>query len=238
MIPIRDNIRPSTKPVVSWAIIGACIAVHIAQMLDQSPPAPYLTEWAVVPRNLIDPGAWLDAGIVRVFGSLVASQFLHGDILHLASNMLFLWVFGDNVEDRLGHVRFAFFYLACGIIAALVQSLLTWFPKTPMLGASGAIAGVLGAYFVLFKGAWVRSVVLIFIFPIFVDIPALLFIGLWFILQTANALYSIGPLPAAGGAGVAFAAHAAGFVAGILLLRLFIPRRAQPNARVVRWEVE
>jgi membrane associated rhomboid family serine protease len=159
-------------------------------------------------------------------------------VLHLGFNMLFLWVFGDNVEDRLGHARFLIFYLACGVIAGLAQSLLSWFPSVPMLGASGAIAGVLGAYFVLFKTAWIRSIVILFIIPIFIEIPALIFIGLWFVLQSVNALYSLGPLPASGSPGVAFGAHVAGFVAGILLLKLFLPTERHPQARVVRWEVE
>jgi len=238
MIPIRDSIPSRTTPYVSYTILGLCVLVHIAQQWTRLGDGSFLLQWAFVPSYLISLAAWLQVGPVHVFGSLITSQFLHGDLLHLASNMLFLWVFGDNVEDRLGHARFAVFYLLCGIAAAVAQSLLSWFPEIPMLGASGAIAGVLGAYFVLFRTAWVRSVILFFIIPFFIEIPALIFIGLWFILQTVNALYTLGPVPASGGPGVAFGAHAAGFIAGILLLKLLLPSRRHPHARVVRWEVD
>lgn len=235
MIPLRDSIPSRTTPYVSYGIIAACVLVHALQWLSST----HLLEWALVPRYLISPGAWFDVGPVHVFGSLIASQFLHGDLLHLGSNMLFLWVFGDNVEDRLGHGKFIIFYLACGVIASLVQSVFSLFPEIPMLGASGAIAGVLGAYFVLYRRAWIRSLVIIFVFPIFVEIPALIFIGIWFILQIVNAIYSIGGfVDQTTGAGVAFAAHAAGFLAGIYLLRLFIPKRSQPRYRVVRMHVD
>ncbi len=234
MIPLRDSIRSGKTAYATYAIIGLCVVVYVAQMLSRN----WLMEWALVPRLLVAPTAWGKVGVVHVFGSLITSQFLHGDPLHLGFNMLFLWVFGDNVEDRLGHVGFVIFYLTCGVVAGLAQSVLTWFPQVPMLGASGAIAGVLGAYFVLFRTAWIRSLVLLFIFPIFVDIPALVFIGLWFVIQTLNALVTIGRVPAHGGAGVAFAAHAAGFLAGVGLVRLFGRPRQAPRVRVVRFEVD
>lgn len=234
MIPIRDSIPSRSTPYVSYAIIAVCVVIHLLQYLSPT----RLVEWALVPQNLVHPTAWLDLGFTRVFAPLITAQFLHGDILHLGFNMLFLWVFGDNVEDRMGHGKFLVFYLSCGVIAALAQSILTWFPAIPMLGASGAIAGVLGAYFVLFKTAWIRSIVLLFFFPIFIDIPALVFIGIWFVLQALNALYTLGPIPASGHAGIAFAAHAVGFLAGILLLRVFSPGKRHPKVRVVRWEVE
>jgi len=238
MIPIRDSIPSRTTPYVSYSIMGLCVLVHLAQQLTRLQDGGFLLDWALVPSHLVNPAAWVQIGPVRVFGSLITSQFLHGDLLHLGANMIFLWVFGDNVEDRLGRVRFVVFYLLCGAIAALAQSLLSWFPAVPMLGASGAIAGVLGAYFILFRTAWVRSVVLFFVIPFFVEIPALIFIGLWFILQSVNALYSLGPVPAAGSPGVAFGAHVAGFIAGILLLKLLLPHQRHPHARVVRWEVD
>jgi membrane associated rhomboid family serine protease len=238
MIPIRDSIPSRTTPYVSYTIIGVCVLVHIAQQLTRFGDGSFLLDWALVPSHLINPAAWMQYGPVRVFGSLLTSQFLHGDFLHLGFNMLFLWVFGDNVEDRLGHARYLVFYLLCGVIAGLAQSLLSWFPNVPMLGASGAIAGVLGAYFVLFRTAWVRSLVIFFIIPFFIEIPALIFIGLWFILQSVNALYSLGPAPAGGNVGVAFGAHVAGFIAGILLLKVLLPGRRHPQARVVRWDVD
>jgi rhomboid family protein len=234
MLPLRDSIPSRRPPYVTYSIVGLCVAVYIGQLL--SPDS--LVEWALVPQRLVNPAAWGKYGIVHVFGSLITSQFLHGDPLHLGFNMLFLWVFGDNVEDRLGRGGFVAFYLLCGVIAGLAQSVLTWFPDVPMIGASGAIAGVLGAYFVLFRTAWIRSLVLLFVFPIFVEIPAVVFIGIWFVLQTLNALVTIGPVPAHGGAGVAFAAHASGFLAGIGLLRIFSQPKRPPRVRVVRFEVD
>jgi membrane associated rhomboid family serine protease len=234
MIPIRDSIPSRSTPYVSYTIIAACVVIHFLQYLYPT----RLVEWALVPRNLVHPAAWGDVGLIGTFAPLITSQFLHGDILHLGFNMLFLWVFGDNVEDRMGHGRFLVFYLVCGTIAALAQSVLSWFPSIPMLGASGAIAGVLGAYFVLFKTAWIRSVILLFFFPIFADIPALVFIGIWFVIQALNALYTLGPIPASGSAGIAFAAHAAGFLAGIGLLRVLSRPKGHPKVRVVRWEVD
>jgi membrane associated rhomboid family serine protease len=233
MIPLRDSIPSRTTPYVSYSIIGACVVIHLLQYASPT----RLVEWALVPSHLVSLSAWVRFGPLQVFGSLLTSQFLHGDILHLGSNMLFLWVFGDNVEDRLGHARFLLFYLLCGTAAGLAQSLLSWFPDIPMLGASGAIAGVLGAYFVLFRTAWVRSLVILLIIPFLIEIPALIFIGIWFVLQSLNALYTLGPIPATGSPGVAFGAHVAGFIVGILLLKLLLPTQRHPQVRVVRPDV-
>ncbi len=234
MIPLRDSIPSRSTPYVSYAIIGVCVVVHVLQLLSPT----RLVEWAVVPQQFVNPADWRDPGLGHILATLLTGQFLHADFLHLGFNMLFLWVFGDNVEDRMGHGRYLIFYLLCGIAAFVAQSALSWFPKTFMLGASGAIAGVLGAYFVLFKTAWIRSIIIVVFFPIFVDIPALAFIGIWFVIQALNALYTVGPVPASGNAGIAFAAHVVGFLAGILLLRVFAPPRRHPKVRVVRWEVD
>ncbi|MBM3474014.1 MAG: rhomboid family intramembrane serine protease [Armatimonadetes bacterium] len=234
MIPLRDSIPSRTTPYVSYSIIGVCVLVHLLQYASPT----RLVEWALVPSHLVSLHAWLHFGPIHVIGSLVTSQFLHADILHLASNLLFLWVFGDNVEDRLGHGRFLVFYLLCGIAAGLAQSVLSWFPDVPMLGASGAIAGVLGAYFMLFRTAWIRSLLIVFVIPFLIEIPAIIFIGIWFILQSVNALYTLGPIPATGSLGVAFGAHAAGFIVGILLLKLLLPTERHPHVRVVRWDAQ
>ncbi|MGQ9732408.1 MAG: rhomboid family intramembrane serine protease [Candidatus Zipacnadales bacterium] len=234
MIPLRDNIRSRTPPLVSYTILGVCVFVHFLQQVSHLQNGSFLLEWALVPRYLVSPVAWAEQGFLHILATLFTSQFLHGDVLHLTSNMIFLWVFSDNVEDRLGHGRFLVFYLLCGACAGLAQSILSWFPETPMLGASGSIAGVLGAYFVLFRGAWIRSLWVFFVIPFLVDIPAVVFIGLWFVVQTLSALYSLGPVPAPGNVGIAFIAHVGGFVAGILLLRLLLPPTRRPHLRVVR----
>jgi len=231
MIPIRDSIPSRTTPYVTYALIGVCVFVYLLQVFSRN----MLMQWALRPALMVHPGVWGKVGLAHVFGPLITSQFLHGDPLHIGLNMLFLWVFGDNVEDRFGHLAYLAFYLLCGVVAALAQSSLTWFPPVPMIGASGAIAGVLGAYFVMFRNAWVKSLVF-FIIPM--DIPAVIFIGLWFVLQTLNALVTIGPVPAHGGAGVAFGAHAAGFICGALLVGVFSRPKRTPRVRVVRFEVD
>ena len=232
MLPYRDNLRSSRPPLVTWTIIGLCVLVFVLDWLGRHAIA---LQWAFVPHDLVSPRAWLERGPLVVFGSLVVSQFLHGGLLHLGSNMLFLYVFGDNVEDRMGHAKYAGFYLLCGTLAALAEAALTGFPDHPMLGASGAIAGVLGAYFVLFKGAWVRSIVLIVIFPIFVDIPAVVFIGLWIVFQFVYSLGFLGGHPE-----VAYFAHIGGFLAGMWLQRSFVApqHRPPPRYRVLRMDVD
>ncbi len=236
MLPYRDNIKSGRTPVVTWLIIATCIFVHVADLLSHH---ALRDTWAFVARDLLAPGAWLQRGPLVVLGSLFVSQFLHGGLLHLGSNMLFLYVFGDNVEDRMGHIKYLVFYLLCGTLAALAEAVLTAFPDRPMIGASGAIAGVLGAYFILFKGAWVRSVMLLFIFPVFVDIPAIFFIGLWIIFQFVFSMGYLVPTTG-GGPQAAYFAHIGGFVAGMLLQRSFVMplRRPPPRYRVLRLDLE
>jgi len=236
VLPYRDSIRSTRPPIVTWTIIGICVFVFVMDWLGRH---AVVARWAFVARDLVSPHAWVERGPLVVVGSILASQFLHGGIVHLGSNMLFLYVFGDNVEDRMGHARYAGFYLLCGSLAALAEAVLTGFPARPMVGASGAIAGVLGAYFVLFKGAWVRSVVPLFIFPIFVDIPAVVFIGLWIVFQF---VYSLGFLVTTTGGRpeVAYFAHIGGFLAGMWLQKGFVgpQRRPPPRYRVLSLEVE
>jgi len=145
--------------------------------------------------------------------TLITSQFLHGGVLHVGGNMLYLWIFGDNVEDRLGHVRFLFFYLFAGIAAALLQIFFNPFSTVPMIGASGAIAGVMGAYFVLYPQSRVLTVVFLLIIFDVVEIPAIFFLGIWFVMQLLNGVGSIG---VSMGGGTAFWAHVGGFVVGVL----------------------
>lgn len=232
MIPLRDNIRSSTTPVVNYVIIGACVAVWIAELTSPT----HLAEFAFRPGQLVSPQAWSEQGLINIMVRIFTSMFMHdpGNPLHLGFNMLFLWVFGDNVEDRMGHTRYALFYLLCGVAAALAHSLLSFFSTVPVLGASGAIAGVLGAYFVLFKGATVRTLVPLFIIFTVVDLPAVLFLGLWFIFQLFSGFGTIGGT----GGGVAFWAHIGGFVAGMGLVRFFAAggrRPRQPRVVHIRY---
>ncbi|TXH25260.1 MAG: rhomboid family intramembrane serine protease [Elusimicrobia bacterium] len=223
MIPIRDNVVSRTFPIVNILLVLANIAVFVLELRQPSPAAleRFFGQWALIPAVLFrEP----EAHGVRV----LTSMFLHGGWSHLIGNMMYLWIFGDNVEDRVGHFRYLIFYLLVGVAAGLAQSFLFPASTVPMVGASGAIAGIMGAYFVLYPGSRVTAIVPIFIFLKFVEIPAVLFLGLWFVVQ---AFQGYGALlhTAAGkalGGGVAWWAHGGGFVAGLILIFFFRrPRR-------------
>lgn len=219
MIPIRDVIPARTTPVVTIALLVLNVAAFVA-----SPPAgsdafeAFIRTWGVTPASFEWTG-------------VLTSMFLHGGWLHLGSNMLFLWIFGDNVEDRMGHGRYLLFYGLCGTVAALAQVAAAPDSPVPMVGASGAIAGVLGAYLVMFPHARVLTLVPLFIFVTFIEIPAAILLGLWFALQLLSGLGSLMTPSAADVGGVAFWAHAGGFVAGILLVFVF----QRPERREATW---
>jgi membrane associated rhomboid family serine protease len=219
LIPLRDENPSRTFPLVTILLLGANAAAFLYEILL---PAPLLEElvfaYGAVPARFgltrLSVAALLDAP----WGTLLSSMFLHGGLLHVGGNMLYLWIFGDNVEDSMGHVRFGIFYLLCGIAAALFQIVATPSSPVPLVGASGAIAGVLGAYLLLFPHARIRTLVIFVFFARIVPIPALFVLGLWFLMQIVSA-------PASRGAGVAFFAHIGGFVTGMILLGLFARRR-------------
>lgn len=233
MIPLRDNIRPRRYPIVNVTLIIACVVVYLAQHIVGMRVA--IEEWAFRPEFLIPGRA---DGIGHVVAAMGISMFMHGGLMHIAANMLFLWVFGDNVEDRMGHVRYLLFYLICGIIATVAHSVAAVFSSMlviPLVGASGAIAGVLGAYLLLFKHARIQTLVILFFFITVINLPAPIFLIYWFIIQ----VFSIGA-----DTGVAYLAHIGGFVAGLLLVRVFSdatpPRPPQPPPvpRVTRLRIE
>jgi rhomboid family protein len=201
MFPVSDVIPSRTVPVVTVGLIVVNVLVFIYQLIL---PAPQLQEfvatYAVVP-------AWF------WWPSLVTSQFLHSGWWHILWNMLYLWIFGDNVEDHLGHVPYLLFYLGAGAAAALLQILFNPFSGLPMLGASGAIAGVMGAYFVLYPHSRVLTAIFVVFFFDLVEIPAIFFLGIWFLMQLMSGIGSIGVTNAGGG--TAFWAHIGGFVAGV-----------------------
>ena len=213
MIPLRDVIPSRTPPVVTVTLI---ILNALAWFFELSMPREVLTEflqaWGVVP-----------AAFVPV--TLVSSMFLHGGWSHVIGNMWWLWIFGDNVEDRLGHGRFVVFYLLCGAVAAFGQMVLNPNSMVPMIGASGAIAGVMGAYFVLYPQSRVLTLIPLIIFWDVIELPAIFLLGFWFVMQ----LFSAGAIAVTantGGGGVAFMAHVAGFVAGVA--GVFVFRQKQP----------
>ncbi|MEO8277795.1 MAG: rhomboid family intramembrane serine protease [Thermoanaerobaculia bacterium] len=225
MFPIRDGIPSRRVPIVTIAIIAANTLVYLYQLtLPQEGLASLFYLFGVVPARLSDP-AW--AGSVGIpataFGgytTFLSSLFLHGGFLHLAFNMWTLWIFGDNVEDRLGRFRYVVFYLGCGVAAGIAQALVDPRSTAPTIGASGAIAGVLGAYLLLYPHARVLTLIPIVIYPLFVQLPALVFLGLWFLLQLWSGVSAFGQGPGAGG--VAWWAHVGGFLTGMLLLKAMI----------------
>ena len=154
--------------------------------------------------------------LIRPPLTLFSAMFIHGGLLHVAGNMLYLWIFGDNIEDRLGHVRFAVFYVLTGLIASIAHVITVPDSTIPMIGASGAVAGILGAYFLLYPRAHVLTLIFFFFFVDIVRIPALIFLGLWFVFQI---------LSSGAGGGIAWYAHIGGFVGGVLLVKLFEKRR-------------
>jgi len=204
MIPLSDVIPSRTVPVVT---IGLIIVNALVFLYEQALPEPLLLQF--VANYALIP-AWFSVP------ALFTSQFLHGGWMHIISNMLYLWIFGDNVEDRLGHFRYLLFYLGAGAAAAILQTLFDPFSSVPMVGASGAIAGVMGAYFILYPYSRVLTVVFLIIFFDIIEIPAVFFLGLWFLLQLLSGVGSLAVSNAAGG-GVAFWAHIGGFAAGALI---------------------
>lgn len=213
MIPLRDNIPSSTYPVVTVSVLAINVAVFIYQLtLGANGLERFIHGTAAIPleiTTLTDIGPW---AAVPLPLTLVTSMFVHGGLMHIGGNMLFLWIFGDNVEDRFGHVRFLLFYLAAGVAASMTQILLDPGSTVPMVGASGAIAGVLGAYFLLFPRAQVNTLVILPLYISMVRLPALFFLGFWFFLQILNT----GVSSASGASGgVAWFAHVGGFVVGV-----------------------
>ncbi|HEU4618418.1 MAG TPA: rhomboid family intramembrane serine protease [Gammaproteobacteria bacterium] len=221
MIPLRDDNPTELRPVVTVAVIALCVLAYLWQLsLPPRSEQALVYSLGLIPSVLLGHRE-LEEGLKLVPApvTILTSMFLHGGFLHLAGNMLYLWIFGDNVEDRMGHGRFTAFYLLCGLAAALSQALPDPESVLPMIGASGAISGVLGAYLLLYPRASVLVIIPIFIIPYTLRLPALLVLGAWFVGQLLSSLAA----PGAGG-GVAFRAHIGGFLAGVLLVRLFARR--------------
>jgi membrane associated rhomboid family serine protease len=203
MFPISDVIPSRTVPFVTVSLIIANALVFLYMLtLPDGQLEGFVSTYAVVPAAFAVP-------------TLFTSQFLHAGWMHIIGNMLYLWIFGDNVEDRLGHVGFLVFYLGAGAVAAILQVYFNPYSTVPMLGASGAIAGVMGAYFVLYPQSRVLTAIFIVIFFDVVEIPAVFFLGIWFIMQLLSGVGSLGITNSAAG-GTAFWAHVGGFVVGVL----------------------
>ena len=215
MIPLRDVIPSRSTPYLTVTIIALnAIAWLYELILPRQELNVFLQQFGVVPAYF-------------AFPTLISSMFLHGSWSHVLGNMWYLWIFGDNVEDRLGHGRFLFFYLLCGIVAAVGQIVVDPESTLPTIGASGAIAGVMGAYFVLYPRSRVLTLIPLIIFWEVIELPAIFLLGFWFLMQ----LFSAGAIAVTasthGGGGVAFMAHVAGFVAGVI--GVFALRKPEPS---------
>ena len=219
MIPLRDVIPSRTTPVVTVALI----VVNALVFLYEFSLGPDVNEFIIAYGLIPSAFSW---------ATLLTSMFLHGGFLHCAGNMLYLWIFGDNVEDRMGHGRFLTFYLLCGTAAALAQTIMSPDSVVPMVGASGAIAGVMGAYFVMYPHSRIVTLVPIFLFIQLIEVPAIFFLGIWFVMQFLSGVGSIATAASRQPAGgVAFWAHVAGFAAGVGGVFLF----RRPERQKVEW---
>lgn len=211
MIPLRDTVPNRRIPVLTWILILVNAAVFLWELSLGAGLEARITTYGFIPARFFAVSS--HAGLIERFLPVLTSMFFHGGWLHLIGNMLYLFIFGDNVEDTFGHVLYLLFYLGCGTVSALVQSFAAPGSSTPMVGASGAIAGILGAYFVLFPNARVVTLIPIFIFFQIIEIPAFFFLLFWFLLQFLSGALTISSAPVDGG--VAFWAHVGGFATGL-----------------------
>lgn len=216
MIPIRDTNRSERYPVINNGIIAITVLAFIFELLQGQRLKEFIYLYGLVPARYAEPQVAAHFTASQQMLPFLTSLFLHGGILHLLGNMWFLYIFGDNVEGRLGHLRYLVFYLLCGLAAGVSHLALNWHSNVPTIGASGAIAGVMGAYLILYPRAKILTLLPIFFFFTFVEVPAFIFLGIWFLFQF---------LIAAGSArqpgGIAWGAHIGGFLFGIVFLKIF-----------------
>ncbi len=211
MIPLKDDNPHSRTAVITISLIIINLIVFLVEMGQGSSIHAFVMRFGFVPVRLT-----ADIPIYSKIGSFFSSIFLHGGWMHFLGNSLYLWIFGDNVEDRMGRGKFLVFYLLCGVFANMIHFIFNMNSALPAIGASGAIAGVLGAYFLMFPNAKVITLLPLFFFWQIIKVPAVFFLGFWFIYQLLFGLSSIG-----GQTGVAFWAHIGGFAGGVLLLKIY-----------------
>ncbi|MEN9216373.1 MAG: rhomboid family intramembrane serine protease [Gloeomargarita sp. HHBFW_bins_162] len=213
MFPLYDDNPTRHTPVMTYGLITVCVVVFFYQAsLDESGLKLFIQTWAVIPQELF-------GDFNTEMMTLVSSQFLHGSLWHLLGNMWFLWLFGNNLEDVLGRWLFLFFYLLCGVVAALAHAVVIPASGIPLIGASGAIAGVMGGYIVRFPQARIHTLLIVVIFVTIVRIPAVVYLGFWILMETVRAA-AVNP----GQPGIAYLAHVVGFLAGVVILPM-LPER-------------
>jgi len=225
MFPIRDSVRSESVPVITRGLVIINALVFLMELAFTGPAREQLFYlFGIVPARFTHPDWAASVGFpVGNYWPLLTHQFLHGGWLHVISNMWALWIFGDNVEDRMGSLRFLIFYLLCGVAAGLTQMLSSPLSTVPSVGASGAIAGVLGAYLLLFPRAWVEVVMPIWFYPVFFELPAVVYLGFWFFTQLFSGTMALASPRQVGS--IAWWAHVGGFVTGMLFCGIFVERR-------------
>ncbi|MEN3038834.1 MAG: rhomboid family intramembrane serine protease [Candidatus Kryptonium sp.] len=223
MIPLKDTIPSRSYPVVTLTLIVINILVFLYELSLGEKLSEFFDIFGVVPATYFELKE-SEAPLLLIYYPFLTSMFLHGGWMHLIGNMIYLWVFGDNVEDRMGHFRYLLFYVLCGVAAGLTHVYTNPASEIPAVGASGAISGVLGAYFILFPHSRVITLIPIFFFYDLVEISAFIFLGLWFLIQFFSGVASLGAATYATSGGVAWWAHIGGFVAGFLLSFVFARR--------------
>ena len=224
MIPLKDDNPTSGKPTVTYFIIGICVLVFFMQLGSQSYRTGQLFySYGLIPSVLMGHDQLpMDLYVVPAYLTIFSSMFMHGGFMHLIGNMLYMWIFADNIEDNLGPTKFIIFYLLSGICAAMAQVLMDTHSQIPMVGASGAIGGVLGAYMINHPNARVLVLIPFGFFSQLIKIRALYVLGFWFILQFISS-----------GGGVAYAAHIGGFISGIILI-LFLKKKRKRKTKVIK----
>jgi membrane associated rhomboid family serine protease len=207
MLPLKDNIPSRTRPIVTYTILGINVIVFLYEKSLGSAFNDFVMTYGAIPYDIFHPVG------ISSYATLISSMFLHGNFMHIFGNMLFLWIFADNIEDTVGHIKFIFFYVVCGIAGALLHAVTAPDSTVPMIGASGAISGVLGAYILLYPRARILSLIFFGFFLRIIYLPAVIFLGIWFAYQF---LFGVSTLGGRGG-GVAYFAHIGGFIVGLLL---------------------
>ena len=224
MFPLRDNIPARTYPFVNVTLIVVNTLVFLYEVSLGPHLQDFMLTYGMVPAKVFWISQHQPWNLVERFGPFFTSMFLHGGWFHLIGNMWFLWIFGDNVEDRLGHGRYLVFYLLSGLLAGWIHYLTNMTSGVPTVGASGAIAGVMGGYFMLYPYARVLTLVFVFIFVDIIEVPAFFFLGLWFIMQLFQGTFALAAVDTMSG-GVAWWAHIGGFAAGAVMVHIFKKRK-------------
>ncbi len=221
MIPYKDDNPTHTFPFVTIGIIALNTLIFLYQLASPAGMEKVVYSYGAIPHYILN---FEKAQPIHPALTIFSAMFMHGGLFHLGGNMLYLWIFGNNIEDKLGHIRFIFFYVFCGIISAYAHAITDQNSLVPMVGASGAISGILGAYLLLFPKAGVYTLIFFGFFIQIVKIPALIVIGFWVVIQLINGLVSTG---LAKEGGVAWFAHIGGFLIGLLTIKLWIPRKSK-----------